>query len=299
MVKVDATVEQSLAGKYGIKGYPTIKVFKPAASAPEDYNGARSAASMSEFLIATLPNNVVSLTSATASKFWSQAPTSALRVVLFTSKTATSPLFKAKAMEYAKRAVFGEVRQSAKDLCEKYGVSTFPTLMLLTAEDSDPVKFEGPIKAETVSAWLKENLDSSSSSGAKSESQPQSAEKRVKVATIPRREFSALPDSGSLADCDGTICIVAVTAFGEGGSVLEEISKKYSKQPLFGFRTATIGASATKALESTLKESFSSAKILAVNTKRNKFVTAEEFSASSVSKLLDRIAGGDAPWKKF
>lgn len=41
--KVDATENSGLAGKYGVKGYPTLKFFIPGASQPEDYNGGRDA----------------------------------------------------------------------------------------------------------------------------------------------------------------------------------------------------------------------------------------------------------------
>lgn len=44
VAKVDATVEKRLASKYGINGYPTIKIFLPGTKDPEDYNGPRDAA---------------------------------------------------------------------------------------------------------------------------------------------------------------------------------------------------------------------------------------------------------------
>ena len=42
---VDATQHQSLAGRYGVRGYPTIKYFPPGDKSqdPEDYNGGRTA----------------------------------------------------------------------------------------------------------------------------------------------------------------------------------------------------------------------------------------------------------------
>ncbi|XP_064653166.1 protein disulfide-isomerase A6 homolog [Lineus longissimus] len=40
---VDANEHNSLGGKYGVRGFPTIKIFGLNKNSPEDYNGARSA----------------------------------------------------------------------------------------------------------------------------------------------------------------------------------------------------------------------------------------------------------------
>lgn len=53
LAKVDATAETASAQAFGIRGYPTIKVFAPGASGPgdaKDYNGPRQAAGIVQYV---------------------------------------------------------------------------------------------------------------------------------------------------------------------------------------------------------------------------------------------------------
>jgi protein disulfide-isomerase A6 len=43
VVSVDATAHQQVASKYGIQGYPSIKIFGADKKSPTDYQGERSA----------------------------------------------------------------------------------------------------------------------------------------------------------------------------------------------------------------------------------------------------------------
>lgn len=52
LAKVDATAETASAQQFGIRGYPTIKVFPPGSSSPadaQDYNGPRETAGIVQF----------------------------------------------------------------------------------------------------------------------------------------------------------------------------------------------------------------------------------------------------------
>ena len=66
---VDATEHQSLAGKYGVKGYPTIKMFPPGKKKKaKDYQGPREAAGIVSYALQQLdafgvPLNIPQITS--------------------------------------------------------------------------------------------------------------------------------------------------------------------------------------------------------------------------------------------
>ena len=58
VASVDATVHQSLASKYGIQGFPTIKLFV-GGKLKQDYAGPRDSASIQEFIRSNRPPQVV------------------------------------------------------------------------------------------------------------------------------------------------------------------------------------------------------------------------------------------------
>ena len=58
VASVDATVHQSLASKYGIQGFPTIKLFV-GGKLKQDYSGPRDAASIQDFIKSNRPPQVI------------------------------------------------------------------------------------------------------------------------------------------------------------------------------------------------------------------------------------------------
>lgn len=55
----DNKLEQELGGQYGVKGFPTIKVFMADKNKPIDYNGARTAMGMAEYAVKALGEQVM------------------------------------------------------------------------------------------------------------------------------------------------------------------------------------------------------------------------------------------------
>lgn len=48
MAKVDATIESELGSRFGVTGYPTMKVFRKGT--PSDYKGPRDAAGIISYM---------------------------------------------------------------------------------------------------------------------------------------------------------------------------------------------------------------------------------------------------------
>jgi len=159
---VDCDVEKELCGNFGVQGFPTIKIFPSKTTpvsgkkdsfhkVPEDYQGQRTAAAIVNFALGKIPSFVVPVTSATEAKFLGQ-PLS--KAILFTNKDKTSDLYKALSVDYHNRMVLGEAKHTDKKLADKYGVTVFPTLLVLGAEGAENIKFDGKLSHESITKFL-------------------------------------------------------------------------------------------------------------------------------------------------
>jgi len=65
-------------------------------------------------------------------------------VILFTSKTSTTPLFKALSAEFKDRLLLGEVQATDAAIVSKYNVDKFPTIVVIPKEEgSEPIVYTG------------------------------------------------------------------------------------------------------------------------------------------------------------
>ncbi|KAJ3329655.1 protein disulfide isomerase (PDI) protein [Blyttiomyces sp. JEL0837] len=150
---VDCDVHKELCGKFGIQGFPTLKVFgSDKKQPPTDYQGPRTAKGIVDFMIPKIPSFVQTIGSKGKQKslddFLSEEPELA-KVVLVSNKDKTPPLFKALSTEYNKRLTLGELRQSEKEFVAKLNVEKFPAVLVFPKGVSDvaeAVKYDGDLK---------------------------------------------------------------------------------------------------------------------------------------------------------
>jgi len=174
---VNCDEEKELAGMFEIKGFPTIMFFGSESSPnphrkgmpwknPEPYQGQRTASAIANYAISRLPNYVISKNIDSFLKDSSELN----KVVLFTDKKKTTNLYKALSVEFKDRLAFSEVHKSNSALIEEFGVTEFPTFVVVEGENRHP--FEGKPSRDNLvkffEKFAKPAKKSSKSSGGKS-----------------------------------------------------------------------------------------------------------------------------------
>jgi len=151
---VDASDESNgpLAQRFGVQGFPTIKVF--VGSKAIDYQGERSGKAIAKFALEKLPSKAKKVTAKDMDAFL--AKDDKVRVLLFTKKKKTAPLYKALSGQFQEYAYFGEV-QNDKKAAKKFGVdySEKSVVLVFAKGSSDPIIYDGTLKAKSLRKFLK------------------------------------------------------------------------------------------------------------------------------------------------
>ena len=203
-IDCDEQANQPVCGQYGVRGFPTIKLFPGDKTGSKklavDYQGDRSAGALVNYAVGRLPDKHVVSLSADASAIQSsledfmEKEEQLAKVILFTNKKNTPAIFKALTLEFKDRLVFGEVRESESDYCEKYKVSQFPTILVQPVK-GDPVKFDGVISYAGIAEFLGPYAGGASSSSSSSSSKKDEPKKEPRAPLDPN-----VPKVASLED---------------------------------------------------------------------------------------------------
>ena len=139
----------------GVQGFPSVKVYVPGTGKknpytgkffkpPVDYGGPRTARGVVDFATGALPSYVLPVTDKSFGKFKSENSTLP-KAVLFTKKTETTSLLKSLSVRLNGRMLIGEARDVATKAAADFGVTEYPTLLVLPAGSGveGKVAFEG------------------------------------------------------------------------------------------------------------------------------------------------------------
>ena len=158
-VDCDEDSNKQFCGGFGVKGFPTLKIIKPGKKPGkpivEDYNGPRTAKGIVDALVDKIPNHVTKVDDKTLEKFLAESKETP-KAILFTDKGKTSSLLKSVAIEFKDSISVAQIRDKEKASVELFGISKFPTLILLPGgkEAAEGVKYEGELNKAGIVDFL-------------------------------------------------------------------------------------------------------------------------------------------------
>lgn len=130
----------------GVQGFPTLKIVrpgkKPGKPTVEDYQGPRSAKGIVDAVKDKVPNMVKRVNDKNLNE-WLQENKDTAKAILFSEKGIVSATLRALAIDFAGIVSVAQVKKSEKAAVEKYGITDFPSLILIPAGSDTPIKHEG------------------------------------------------------------------------------------------------------------------------------------------------------------
>lgn len=182
---LDANEHQSLAQEYGIRGFPTIKVFVPGKP-PVDYQGARDVKPIAEFALQQIKALLKERLSGKATGGSSdKSKSDSNESIELNSRNFDELVLKSKdlwiveffapwcghckklAPEWKKAAnqLKGKVKlghvdcDSEKSLMSKFNVQGFPTILVFGTDKDSPIPYEGARTAGAIESFALEQLE--------------------------------------------------------------------------------------------------------------------------------------------
>ena len=137
---IDCLNEEELCEEFAVYDSPSIKIYTEMMN--DDgitYRGKKQWKSISAAASQKMQSFVRTVTEENYEDWIEESPDKQ-KVLLFTDRKTTAPLFKSLSKTYKDRMMFGEVKKEPK-LLENYKVTKIPTLMVVT----DPISYTGEL----------------------------------------------------------------------------------------------------------------------------------------------------------
>jgi protein disulfide-isomerase A6 len=191
-VNCDEESNKSLCSQLGVQGFPTLKIIKPGSKPGkpiiEDYQGARTAKAIIDAVVDKIPNHVKRVQDSGLDKFLSESP-EAPKAMLFSEKGSTSALIRSLAVDFLGVVNFAQIRSKETVAVEKYGVTQFPTLVVLPGADKEPILYTAEMKKTPMLAFISQVASPN----------PDPAPKQAKLSKVPKASSSAASSKSSKA----------------------------------------------------------------------------------------------------
>lgn len=334
-IDCDDESNKPFCGSMGIQGFPTLKIVRPGKKAGrpvvEDYQGPRTASGIVDAVVSKINNHVAKLTDKEIDAFL-EADGDKPKAILFTEKGTTSALLRSIAIDYLDVISVGQVRNKEKAAVEKFGISSFPSFVLIPGGGKEPITYDGelnkkdlleflkqvgspnpdpaPAKAKSgkkaAASKAKEAKESSSTTSSEASSASSAAAPEATLIDIPALKSKAELEEHCLHSKAQT-CVIALVPASTSemrNKIISSVSQLHTKYvhgkrhfPFFSLDSDVEGSAALKealGLEGKIE-------LIALNARRGWWRRYEdgEFSVHSVESWIDTVRLGEGEKKKL
>lgn len=200
-VNCDEESNKQFCAGMGVQGFPTLKLIKPSKKkgkpSVEDYQGSRTAKGIIEAVKSGIPNHVKRV-SDKGLDAWLMEGNDTSKALLFSDKGATSALIKVLAAEFVGRMSFAQIRDKDTTAIEMFGVTEYPTLLVLPGGESSPVTYDGSFSKKAMLDFLNRYaLAAAEPSTKKSKPSPKKSSEAVKDAQKSASDASTFSEASS------------------------------------------------------------------------------------------------------
>jgi protein disulfide-isomerase A6 len=156
-INCDDDYNKAFCGSMGVQGFPTLKIIQPTKKSGkprvEDYQGARSAKAIVEAVVEKIPNHVKRVQDKGLEE-WLAEKNETAKAILFTDKGTTSALLRALAVDFLDGISIAQIRNEERVAVEMFGITKFPTFVLLPGGDKRAILYDGEMKKASMVEFL-------------------------------------------------------------------------------------------------------------------------------------------------
>lgn len=210
------------------------------------------------------------------------------KVVLFTQRKTTPPLFKALSKHFKDKINFGEIRQSEKELAQRFGVTNYPTVLVISdGENYKGVIYDGALNRDPLEKFLNQYAYSS--------------KKKEDVASIKELNNDNYNKYKHCNENDKkNICIVYYTESdsltGEENLMLENLAKKYLKDPI---KIYYLKLNKYKNVYTSFDKEDENSKFIIIRGHRKRYIAVKDLNIEILENKIDNILSGSGTFKKI
>ncbi|RMD40333.1 hypothetical protein DV735_g4807, partial [Chaetothyriales sp. CBS 134920] len=198
-VNCDEEDNKPFCASFGVKGFPTLKIVHPPKKRGkpivEEYHGPREAKAIVDAVVDRIPNHVKRLKESDAEE-WLLDTTTPAKAILFTKKGTTSALIRSLAVDFLGSIKIAQIRDTEQAIVDKFGIETFPSVVLLPGDGKDPIVYTDEMKKQPLTDFLSQVAPPNPDPAPK-KAKPSSSAKSAKASTTAASSSTTLPDTAS------------------------------------------------------------------------------------------------------